>query len=143
MDAISAVAFDISAAAAQPAGAAALPGASAGTIFDVAHFDSAYATAAQSPAPASTQTAAQAPKVAASENDGFRSVMNMLQGLNGSAESIGTAAAHIKTSQSAMTPADMLAMTTRAYEFLFHCELTSNVANRTSEGVQQLFQQQS
>jgi hypothetical protein len=42
-----------------------------------------------------------------------------------------------------MTPADMLAMTTQAYEFLFHCELTSNVANRTSEGVQQLFQQQS
>jgi hypothetical protein len=139
MDAITAVAFDISAAATQPAGAAALPGASAATVFDVAHFDSTYATAAHAPA----QSAAQAPKVSAGENDGFRSVMVMLQGLNGRAESIGASASHIKTSQSAMTPGDMLAMTTHAYEFLFHCELTSNVANRTSEGVQQLFQQQS
>jgi hypothetical protein len=138
MDAITSVAFDISAAAAQPASAAAMPGTSAATVFDVAHFDAAYATA---PTPA--QSTAQAPKVSASETDGFRSVMVMLQGLNGRAESIGTAASQNMTSQSRMTPADMLAMTTHAYEFLFHCELTSNVANRTSEGVQQLFQQQS
>jgi hypothetical protein len=139
MDAISSVAFDISAAAAQPASVAAMPGASAATVFDVAHFDAAYATVAHTPA----QSAAQVPKVSASETDGFRSVMVMLQGLNGRAESIGAAASQSRTSQSRMTPADMLAMTTRAYEFLFHCELTSNVANRTSEGVQQLFQQQS
>jgi hypothetical protein len=67
----------------------------------------------------------------------------MLQGLNGDAESIGTAALQNKSAQARMTPGDMLAMTTQAYEFLFHCEVTSNVANRTSEGVQQLFQQQS
>lgn len=139
MDAITSVAFDISAAAAQPASMAAMPGASAATVFDVAHFDAAYATVAHTPA----QSAAQVPKVSASETDGFRSVMVMLQGLNGRAESIGTAASQSMSSQSRMTPADMLAMTTHAYEFLFHCELTSNVANRTSEGVQQLFQQQS
>jgi hypothetical protein len=139
MDAITSVAFDISAVAAHPASVAAMPGASAATVFDVAHFDAAYATVAHTPA----QSAAQAPKVSASEADGFRSVMVMLQGLNGRAESIGTAASQSSTSQSRMTPADMLSMTTQAYEFLFHCELTSNVANRTSEGVQQLFQQQS
>jgi hypothetical protein len=138
MDAITSVAFDISAAAAHPASAAAMPGASAATVFDVAHFDAAYATP-----PTLAQSTAQVPKVSASETDGFRSVMVMLQGLNGRAESIGTAASQSMTSQSRMTPADMLAMTTHAYEFLFHCELTSNVANRTSEGVQQLFQQQS
>ena len=42
-----------------------------------------------------------------------------------------------------MRPSDMLMMTLRAQEFLFHCEMTSNVANRTSEGVQQLFREQS
>ena len=139
MDVITPVAFDIAAAATQPAGVAAMPGASAATVFDVAHFDAAYSTVAHTPAP----SAAQTPKVSASETDGFRSVMVMLQGLNGRAESIGTAASQSKTSQNRMTPADMLSMTTQAYEFLFHCELTSNVANRTSEGVQQLFQQQS
>jgi hypothetical protein len=41
-----------------------------------------------------------------------------------------------------MKPGDMLMMTMRAHEFLFHCELTSNVANRSSEGVQQLFREQ-
>jgi hypothetical protein len=139
MDAITPLAFDISAAATQPASVAALPGASAATVFDVAHFDAAYATVAHTPA----QSAAQIAKVSASETDGFRSVIGMLQGLNGRAESIGATASQSRTSQSRMTPADMLAMTTQAYEFLFHCELTSNVANRTSEGVQQLFQQQS
>jgi hypothetical protein len=42
-----------------------------------------------------------------------------------------------------MKPSDILMMTLRAQEFLFHCELTSNVANRTSDGVQQLFREQS
>ena len=50
MDAITSVAFDISAAAAQPASVAATPGASAATVFDVAHFDAAYATVARTPA---------------------------------------------------------------------------------------------
>jgi hypothetical protein len=138
MNAITPVVFDISAAAAQPAGAAAMPGANAATVFDVAHFDAAYATA-HTAAPSAAQNA----KVSSSESNGFRSILGLLQGINGHAESIGAAAAQSRTSQDRMTPADMLAMTTQAYEFLFHCELTSNVANRTSEGVQQLFQQQS
>ena len=139
MDAITSVAFDISAAATQPASVAATPGTSAATVFDVAHFNAAYAPVAHTAAQSADPTA----KVSASEAGGFRSVMVMLQGLNGRAESIGASASHTQNSQSRMTPADMLAMTTQAYEFLFHCELTSNVANRTSEGVQQLFQQQS
>ncbi len=37
----------------------------------------------------------------------------------------------------------MLNLTVKCHEFMFHAELTSNVANRTSDGVQQLFRQQS
>ena len=33
-------------------------------------------------------------------------------------------------------------MTVKAHEFMFHCQLTANVANRTSDGLQQLFRQQ-
>jgi hypothetical protein len=138
MDPITPVAFEMAAAAAQPSGVATAAAAGAPTVFDLANFHAAYASAAQT-----TPQAAQAPKVSGAETGGFHSVMVMLQGLNGDAESIGTAALQNKSSQARMTPGDMLAMTTQAYEFLFHCEVTSNVANRTSEGVQQLFQQQS
>lgn len=42
-----------------------------------------------------------------------------------------------------MTPGDMMQLTMRCQEFMFHCQLTSNIANRTSDGLQQLFKQQS
>jgi hypothetical protein len=41
-----------------------------------------------------------------------------------------------------MTPGDMMMLTVRCQEFMFHCQLTSNIANRTSDGLQQLFRQQ-
>ena len=42
-----------------------------------------------------------------------------------------------------MTPGDMVMLTMRSQEFMFHCQLTSNIANRASDGLQQLFKQQS
>jgi len=42
-----------------------------------------------------------------------------------------------------MTPGDMMMLTMRCQEFMFHCQLTSNIANRASDGLQQLFKQQS
>jgi hypothetical protein len=43
----------------------------------------------------------------------------------------------------AMTPGEMVMLSVRCQEFMFHCQLTSNLANRASDGVQQLFRQQS
>ncbi|MEM7283599.1 MAG: hypothetical protein AAF438_18440 [Pseudomonadota bacterium] len=42
-----------------------------------------------------------------------------------------------------MKPGELMMLSMRSHEFLFHCELVSNVANRASDGVQQLFRQQS
>ena len=42
-----------------------------------------------------------------------------------------------------MRPGELLNLTMRSHEFLFHCQLVSNVANRSSDGLQQLFRQQS
>lgn len=42
-----------------------------------------------------------------------------------------------------LKPSELMMLTMRSHEFLFHCELVSNVANRSSDGVQQLFRQQS
>ena len=41
-----------------------------------------------------------------------------------------------------MSPSEMVQLTVRCQEFMFHCQLTSNIANRTSDGLQQLFRQQ-
>jgi len=41
-----------------------------------------------------------------------------------------------------MSPGEMVMLTVRCQEFMFHCQLTSNIANRTADGLQQLFRQQ-
>jgi hypothetical protein len=136
MDAITPLAFELTAAAARAPGAdlsARLPAA----VFDIARFDAMYAAAGR--AAAGTQPV---PKVSGGENDGLRAVLVTLQGLNGRAESLGAAAPPSRADLGPLKPADMLMLTMKAHEFLFHCELTSNVANRTSDGVQQLFREQ-
>ena len=135
MDAIASLAFEL-----QPTGPALAGAGSAGqanaSVFEVSHFNAAFAAAANS-APAAAHTM----QVSASESQGFRTVMATLENLNGHAESLGSKAAQLQ--HGAFRPSDMLMMTLKAQEFLFHCELTSNVANRTSDGVQQLFREQS
>lgn len=42
-----------------------------------------------------------------------------------------------------MSPGEMVSLTVKCHELMFHCQLTANVANRTSDGLQQLFRQQS
>lgn len=41
-----------------------------------------------------------------------------------------------------LSPGEMLMLTARSQEFLFHSQLTANIANRTVDGVHQLFRQQ-
>ena len=115
------------------------------TVIDIAEFQKTYAEA--NPASAADGAKPNAtPPVGGSSSEGFRAVLNTLNALNGRVAQLGTTS---KTATSSgdmngeMKPGEMLMMTMRAHEFLFHCELTSNVANRTSDGVQQLFRQQS
>lgn len=42
-----------------------------------------------------------------------------------------------------LTPSEIVMLTARSQEFMFHAQLTANVANRTADGLQQLFRQQS
>lgn len=41
-----------------------------------------------------------------------------------------------------LSPGEMVMLSVKCHEFLFHSQLTANVANRTSDGLQQLFRQQ-
>ena len=81
--------------------------------------------------------------VASQPSEGTRAVLAALEHLNGGADNIN-AMSQVMTANSAdLTPGEMMQMTMRCHQFLFQAELTSNVANRTSDGIQQLFRQQS
>ena len=138
MDAIATLAFELEPTSPTLASVGQAPTGNSASVFEVAHFDAMFAAAGNAaPAPATGHTM----QVSGSESQGFRTVMTAFENLNGHAESLGTKALQMQHGQ--MRPSDMLMMTLKAQEFLFHCELTSNVANRTSEGVQQLFREQS
>ena len=62
--------------------------------------------------------------------------------INGEAKQLSLDANAAKASGHEMTPGEMVMLTMRCQEFMFHCQLTSNIANRTSDGLQQLFKQQ-
>jgi len=138
MDPISSVAFELTSAARPMQEPAAIP--TSYNIQDVAHFGALYAQ--QSAAPQAAAPTATAPTMTA-EQSGFNTVIAALQNLNGRAEGLGSKTLQLGSRDGALQPGDMLMMAMKAHEFLFHCELTSNVANRTSDGVQQLFREQS
>jgi hypothetical protein len=66
-----------------------------------------------------------------------------LEKVNGEAKGVGDYAKAAELSGNQMTPGEVVNLTMKCHEFMFHCQLTSNIANRTSDGIQQLFRQQS
>ena len=77
------------------------------------------------------------------ESASAKMMVNAFDSLNGTAKNIESLSRAMSASATEMTPAQMLEMTMQCHQFLFQSQLTSNVANRTSDGVQQLFRQQS
>lgn len=102
------------------------------SMTDIARFEAALSRASTgtSPAPASAST-----------SDALRSLVKPLDQLDERAAGIAEKAGQF-VSGAEMTPGDMIMMTVRCQEFMFQCQLTSNAANRTSDGLQQLFRQQ-
>lgn len=70
-------------------------------------------------------------------------VMDTLRQINLQAQDLSNTARAASISDNEMTPGEMVMLTVRCHEFMFNCQLTSNMANRTSDGLQQLFRQQS
>jgi hypothetical protein len=66
-----------------------------------------------------------------------------LEHINNEAAQLSRDAQAAKSANRDMSPGEIVALTVRSTEFMFHCQLTSNIANRTSDGLQQLFRQQS
>lgn len=69
-------------------------------------------------------------------------VFKPFEHINAEAASLANDAQVAKAAGREMTPSEVVMLTVRSTEFMFHCQLTSNIANRTSDGLQQLFRQQ-
>jgi hypothetical protein len=108
---------------------AASAGAPRFTQADIARFESALSRADAGPATAGS-------------SQGVQALMKPFDHLDAQASSLSAKAAQFVAAGHAMTPGEMIMMTVRCQEFMFHCQLTSNAANRTSDGLQQLFRQQ-
>jgi hypothetical protein len=63
--------------------------------------------------------------------------------INTEAAQITEAGKAAETAGTQLTPGQMVMLTAKCSEFAFHCQLMSSVANKSSEGLSQLFRQQS
>lgn len=136
MDPVAAITFEVG--QAQQTASQAPQGSGQVTVFEMARFEQAVQQQQQ------TQTVEKSQAVEATvENNGFKQAAEMLDSLNGRMEGLGLEALRFAAEQKELTPAEMLKITVHSHHFLFQSELTANVANRTSEGIQQLFRQQS
>jgi hypothetical protein len=71
-----------------------------------------------------------------------KQLMTPFEHINNEAAKISTQANAAQAAGRDMSPSEVVQLTMRCQEFMFHCQLTSNIANRTSDGLQQLFRQQ-
>lgn len=74
--------------------------------------------------------------------EAVRQLMKPFEHINAEASRLAADANAARAAGNDMTPGEVVMLTVRSQEFMFHCQLTSNIANRTSEGLQQLFKQQ-
>jgi len=65
-----------------------------------------------------------------------------LNHINQEAKSLSEYAKSAVDSGNELTPAEIVRLTVQSQKFMFHSQLTANVANRSADGVQQLFRQQ-
>ncbi|MCG8317639.1 MAG: hypothetical protein MI976_30855 [Pseudomonadales bacterium] len=110
-------------------------------VFDVAEFNQIVSNQENS------AIDAQVSKLEASEipaeGGSLRAAMEAIDTLNGQFKVLGDKAMEYATQHEELTPSQMLKITVHAQEFLFQSQMTANVANRSAEGIQQLFRQQS
>jgi len=108
-------------------------------VDDIAKFRQSFADAAPTNVVQTEQVAAVPQELSSS----IKAVLNQFDSLNSRASQIGKLANGMRSSGRDLAPSQVIDMTMRCQEMVFQAELTSNVANRSSDGVQQLFRQQS
>ncbi len=72
-----------------------------------------------------------------------KQLLRPFEQINNEAVKLSAEASAAQANGQNLSPGEIVALTMRSTEFAFHCQLTANIANRTSDGLQQLFRQQS
>lgn len=72
----------------------------------------------------------------------MKGLFNALDHINTEAKSVSDFASEAEASGGQLTPGEIVQLTMKCQEFMFQAQLTSNIANRSSDGVSQLFRQQ-
>lgn len=120
-------------------GLAASPG--AGTPLQVGYGASLTDLSAFNQALAGAGQRIEARAVSA-PNAALEAVFRPLEQINSEAAQLSQHARAAMQAGTDLTPGEMVMLTVKCHEFMFHSQLTANVANRTSDGLQQLFRQQ-
>lgn len=81
-------------------------------------------------------------RAASAPNAALQAVFRPLEQINTEAAQLSQHAQAAMQAGTDLTPGEMVMLTVKCQEFMFHSQLTANVANRTSDGLQQLFRQQ-
>jgi hypothetical protein len=110
-------------------------------LTDVAAFEQALAQA--SAAGNGHGMTVQATQAVQGPGKAMQALFRPLEHINGEAAQLRADARKAAEEGRPLSPGEVVMMTVKAQEFMFHCQLTANVANRTSDGLQQLFRQQS
>jgi hypothetical protein len=63
--------------------------------------------------------------------------------INDQAKELSVRATEAAQAGADFSPGEMVSLSVKCHEFMFHCQLTSNIANRSADGLTQLFKQQS
>jgi hypothetical protein len=111
------------------------------SLADVARFEAAYRGTASDIARAQVESSAASPPSSILDSPAMRTFFGPLDRINLDARRLADETQTL-AGDGELSPSQMVMLTVRCHEFLFHCQMTSNVANRTSDGVQQLFRQQ-
>jgi len=112
------------------------------SVTDVRDFDAAMQRMRNTTG-ASEAAAPNAIQGTPKSSEAMRGLLTVFDRLEGGANSIRTTANQLGESGKSFTPAQVIELTMQCQQFMFQTQLTSNVANRTSDGIQQLFRQQS
>ena len=111
------------------------------SLADIARFEAAYQGGAADVRSTNAPSLASSPPGSILDSPAMRTFLGPLERINLDATKLADETRAL-AADGELSPGQMIMLTVRCHEFLFHCQMTSNVANRTSDGFQQLFRQQ-
>lgn len=121
--------------------AAAVTAADAGSTTTI---EAGYAPSMSSDVASFTESLNTATANAVSETaEVMKAVLKPLDHIDAEADNLIAYAKSAIDSGAELTPSEIVMLTAKSQEFMFHSQLTANIANRSADGLQQLFRQQS